>query len=137
MATRMNRRYCATCGEREADPCACGADCWAGLHRYGPRLHRWRPEGGRGASVRAAATLTYYASADAIYTVAASRLGLYGVAFFGDAGSAQDRRRLRDAWREAMAIAHARGNLPPSFDGSAPAYPDAAVRALVAAGGPA
>lgn len=57
---------------------------------------------------------------DAVYERAAQLLGLYGVAFYGHRGTRQDRRRLRDAWAEARAIASLRGTRPASFDDSQP-----------------
>lgn len=70
--------------------------------------------GGVGAA-RLAGQALGLATADELYSRAAMILGLYTVAFYGERGSAAERRRLRDAWREARAIASLRGTLPPSF----------------------
>ncbi len=85
------------------------------MHRYGPRSHRFAPIGGRGAARMAAGVGRYvrrFADSrrpDDIYDAAAGILGLYGVAFYGDAATAAERRKLRDAWREALAIAALHG----------------------------
>jgi len=77
-------------------------------------LHTGERIGGKRAarlavSVRLAdpALAAYAYNADGLYMTAASLLGLYGVAFYGEPGTAPDRRRLRDAWRECRAIAAA------------------------------
>ena len=65
--------------------------------------------GGVNAAREAARGLGDDAIADAIYERAAGILGLYHVAFYGERGVPGDERRLRDAWRETLAIVAARG----------------------------
>ena len=60
--------------------------------------------GGIGAA-RVAAAARQSRNADTIYASAAAALGLYHVAFYGERGTRQDRRRLADAWRESRRIA--------------------------------
>lgn len=69
-------------------------------HRAYATLDVARPER------RAVGPRTAYA--DMLYGAAVRRLGLFHVAYFGERGKPGDRRRLRDAWREARRIAGGR-----------------------------
>ena len=73
-----------------------------------------RPLSGRRAA-RLAARMTPDHDPDTIYQTAAAWLGLYGAAFYGTRATPADRRRLRDAWHEARAIAALYGTNPPTF----------------------
>ncbi len=73
-----------------------------------------RPLSGRRAA-QLAARMTHSHFADDLYRDAAAILGLYGAAFFGHRATPAERRKLREAWREARAIAALHGALPPSF----------------------
>ena len=108
-----NTAPCRYCGEAPNDR---PYSMQGTMHRYGPRAgHRFAPMGGRGAARKAAGVGRYTRRLadthrpDDIYATAAGILGLYGVAFYGDTGTPQDRRKLRDAWRESLAIAALHG----------------------------
>ena len=85
------------------------------MHRYGPTRHPFRPIGGRGAARMAAGVGRYTRRLadthrpDDIYSTAAGILGLYAVAFYGDPATPAQRRTLRDAWRESLAISALHG----------------------------
>lgn len=109
----INAAPCRYCGEAPNDR---PYSMQGTMHRYGPRAsHDFAPIGGRGAARMAAGVGRYTRRLadthrpDDIYSTAAGILGLYGVAFYGDRGTPQERRRLRDAWREARAIAALHG----------------------------
>ena len=109
----LNAAPCRYCGEA---PNETPYSMQGTMHRYGPRAsHRFAPMGGRSAARKAAGVGRYTRRLadtrrpDDIYATAAGILGLYAVALYGDTGTAAQRRTLRDAWREALAIAALHG----------------------------